>query len=145
MAQLDINFPDNLLGNLLSSSFEDIAKEALEEATPVMVESIKDSIRAAERGAGTGELVESIKGVKPKKTKTDAYIVNVGPSGKSKTFYYDSKNHKRTYPVSNALKGIWLNYGNAHQAPSPWLTPAINNAQAEILRIFQKKWEEMTR
>ena len=145
MAELDINFPDDLFSNLINSSFEDIAKEALEDVTSIMVESIKDSIRAAEHGSGTGELVESIKGVKPKKTKTDAWVVNVGPSGKSKSYYYDSKTHKRQYPVSNALKGIWLNYGNAHQAPSPWLTPAINNAQAEILLKMQKKWEEMTR
>jgi hypothetical protein len=145
MAGLEINFPDNLLSNLLNASFEDIAKEALTEVTPIMVESIKDSIRAAERGAGTGELVDSIKGVKPKRTKTDAWVVNVGPSGKSNNNYYYGKSHKRQYPVSNALKAIWLNYGNAHQAPSPWLTPAINNSQAEILRRMQKKWEEMTR
>lgn len=146
MAGLEFDIPMDYMAGLLSSSFDDIAKEALEEAEPMLKQSIQNSIRAAEKGTGTGELVNSIKGTKPKKTKTDAYIVNVGPSGQSKTFYTVGTGKKtRKYPVSNALKAIWLNYGNAHQAPRPWLTPAINNVSSAIMQRMQKIWEERTK
>lgn len=146
MAGLEFDIPMDYMAGLLSSSFDDIAKEALEEAEPMLKQSIQNSIRAAEKGTGTGELVNSIKGTKPKKTRTDAYIVNVGPSGQSKTFYTVGTGKKtRKYPVSNALKAIWLNYGNAHQAPRPWLTPAINNVSSAIMQRMQKIWEERTK
>lgn len=146
MASLNLDIPDDFMKDLLSASFDDIATNALEEVEPILKESIKNSIQAAERGQSTGELVNSIKGTKPKKTKTDAYIVNVGPSGQSKTFYNQKSGSKtRKYPVSNALKAIWLNYGNAHQAPRPWLTPAINNVQNVIMNKLQKIWEERTK
>lgn len=146
MAGLEFDIPMDYMAGLLNSSFDDIAKEALEEAEPMLKQSIQNSIRAAEKGTGTGELVNSIKGTKPKKTRTDAYIVNVGPSGQSKTFYTVGTGKKtRKYPVSNALKAIWLNYGNAHQAPRPWLTPAINNVSSAIMQRMQKIWEERTK
>ena len=146
MASLNLDIPDDFMKDLLSASFDDIATDALEEVEPILKESIQNCIRAAEKGSSTGELVNSIKGTKPKKTKTDAYIVNVGPSGQSKTFYNQkSGSHTRKYPVSNALKAIWLNYGNAHQAPRPWLTPAINNVQNVIQQKLQKIWEERTK
>lgn len=146
MAGLEFDIPMDYMAGLLNSSFDDIAKEALKEAEPMLKQSIQNSIRAAEKGTGTGELVNSIKGTKPKKTKTDAYIVNVGPSGQSKTFYTVGTGKKtRKYPVSNALKAIWLNYGNAHQAPRPWLTPAINNVSSAIMQRMQKIWEERTK
>ena len=148
MAGLEFDIPMDYMKDLLSNSFDDIAKEALEEAEPILKASIQNSIKAAERGKSTGELVNSIKGTKPKKTKTDAYIVNVGPSGQSKTFYTVGTGKKtRKYPVSNALKAIWLNYGNRDekQAPRPWLTPAINNASSIIMQKMQKIWEERTK
>lgn len=146
MASLNLDIPEDFLKEVLSASFDDIAIDALKEAEPILKESIQNSIRAAETGESTGELVNSIKGTKPKKTNTDAYIVNVGPSGKSSTFY-TQKSGKRTrkYPVSNALKAIWLNYGRAGQAPRPWLTPAINNCTNQIMQKMQKIWEERTK
>lgn len=142
MAGLGFEIPMDYLSALLEHDFDEIAPEMIEKVTPILEKSIKSSIRAAESGHDTGELINSIKVTKPKKAVTDAYIANVGPSGKSSNHYYDSATHKRSYPVSNALKAVWLNYGNSHQPPRPWLTPAVNNCQNEILEELQKLWEE---
>lgn len=142
MADLGFEIPEDYLEALLEHDFDEIAPEMIEKVTPILEESIKKSIRAVESGQGTGELVNSIKVTKPKKTTTDAYIANVGPSGKSSNHYYDSATHKRSYPVSNALKAVWLNYGRAGQPARPWLTPAVNGCKDKILSEIQKLWEE---
>lgn len=142
MANLNLEIPEDYLKDLLDNDFDEIAPEMLEKVAPILKEATQKAIKSAESGQGTGELVNSIKVTKPKKTNTDAYIVNVGPSGTSKTHYYDSATHTRKYPVSNALKAIWLNYGNAHQGARPWLTPAVNSSEPKILTELQKLWEE---
>lgn len=142
MADLGFEIPEDFLKDLLDHDFDEIAPEMLEKVAPVLKEATQKAIRSAESGHGTGELERSVKVTKPKKTATDAYIVNVGPSGVSKSHYYDSASHSRKYPVSNALKAIWLNYGNAHQAPRPWLTPAVNSCESKILSELQKLWED---
>ena len=142
MAGLGFEIPMDYLSALLDADFDTLAPEMIEAAVPILEDSIRKSIKNAESGKGTGELVKSIKVTKPKKTATDAYIANVGPSGKSSNHYYDSATHKRAYPVSNALKAIWLNYGNAHQPARPWLTPAVNSCKDKILDKMQKIWDE---
>ncbi len=75
---------------------------------------MKQSCRRVIEHSGESELVESIKSNKPKRTKTDAWIVNVGPRGYSKKKTYRSgKGKARKYRVSNALKLIWKEYGVA--------------------------------
>ena len=133
MAGFEVNFPTDFMGGILNSSFEDIAKEALEEAAPLMEKSIKQSLQNSIRDKSSGDLVKSVKVSRPKRTKTNAWIVNIGPSGT------DSKG------VRNALKAIILNYGKKGQAPRPWLTPAVNNCQTEINLKIQQKYEEKTR
>lgn len=142
MADLGFEIPEDFLSDLLNNDFDDMAPEMLKKVAPVLKEATQKAIKSAESGRGTGELVNSVKISPPKKTNTDAYIVNVGPSGNSKTHYYDSATHSRKYPVSNALKAVWLNYGNAHQSPRPWLTPAVNESESKILTELQKLWEE---
>lgn len=144
MANLGFEIPEEYLKELTENDFDKLAPEMIEKVTPILETAVKKAIRSAESGRGTGELVNSIKVTKPKKTNTDAYIANVGPSGKSKSHYYDSATHSRKYPVSNALKAIWLNYGNEHQPARPWLTPAVNNSQPKVLNELQKIWEERT-
>lgn len=142
MATLEMNFPDDMFGGLLDSEFSDIAEEALTETAPILEESIKKSIKGVISHSDNSELVNSVKTKGPKKTRTDGYIINIGPTGSSKTHYYakDGKGRttSRTYPVSNALKAVWLEYGNAHQSPKPWLTTATKNAESKILNKMQE-------
>jgi len=143
MAGLGFEIPDDYLKELTDNDFDKLAPEMLDEVLPILETSITRHLTSVIHG-GTGELASSISVTKPKKTKTDAWIANTYIKGQSKNHYLGGASHTRKYPVSNALKAIWLNYGNAHQAPRPWITPAVNSCQSEILDKLQKKWEEIT-
>ena len=79
MAAFDIDFPVDFMSELLDTDFEEIAKAALEETAPILENSMKQSCRRVIEHPGESELVDSIKSGKPKRTKTDAWIVNVSP------------------------------------------------------------------
>ncbi|MCM1213313.1 MAG: hypothetical protein NC331_11330 [Lachnospiraceae bacterium] len=141
MARLEIDLPEDLLSELLSADFGEIAAEALSEAAPILEQSLKTSCRRAIDHEGESEMVDSITCGKPKKTKTDAWILNVGPRGYSRKKYYRGS-HGRRYPVSNALKMIWKEYGIAgRQAPRPFITNARNNARGAVIRKMQEVYE----
>ena len=141
----DLNFsiPDDYLEDLLSHDFDELAYEMIKATQPILKGSIEKHLASVIR-SGTGELLKGVAGFTPRKTRTDAWIGGVYIKGESNNHYYGSTTHKRMYPVSNALKAIWLNYGNAHQAARPWLAPAVNACEAEIMDKMQKKWEEIT-
>lgn len=131
------------LDALFEMDFEEMAEEALQEAAPVLEASMKKAVQASIQHEGDSELVKSIKANKPKRAKNGAYIVNVTPKGYSKIKVYHAKKGKRTYPVSNALKAIWKEYGIAgRQPPSPFLAKATNDAENDVLCILQNKFDE---
>lgn len=143
MAAFDLDFPTDFMSELLNTDFEEIAKAALEETAPILEKSIKQSCKRVIEHPGESELVDSIVSSKPKKTKTDAWIVTVSPKGYSKTKVYSAGKKKRKYPVSNALKLIWKEYGIAgQQAPKPFLTNACNSVRDTIMSKMQEVYEE---
>lgn len=140
MANFEINFPDDFLSDLLDSDFEEVAKAALEETAPTLKTSLQSSIRSVVSHTGDSELVNSVKISKPKRTSTDAWIINVGPAGKSSNYYYSygtTKRVKRKYAVSNVLKAVWLEYGRVGQNAKPWLTSATENVRGTIMDKMQ--------
>lgn len=140
MAQLNIDFPEDFMSELLSTEFDEIAKEALSEAAPILEQSLKTSCKKVIDHEGESEMVESISCGKPKRAKTDAWIVNVGPRGYSRTKTFSRG--RRKYPVSNALKMIWKEYGIAgRQAAKPFITNACNNARAAVMQKMQEIYE----
>ncbi len=143
MALFDIEFPEDFLSDLLESDFDEIAAEALKEAAPLLEKSMKQSCARVIEHGGESELVNSIKSGKPKKTKTDAWIVNVAPKGYSSTKTYRSgKNKERKYRVSNALKLIWKEYGVAGRQPArPFLTSACNAVRDAVMAKMQQVYE----
>lgn len=131
MAQFDMNFPDDLFADLLDTQFEEIAVEALDKASPELNRSVQSSlIASASRGYSKGEMQASIKATKPKRTKTDAFIVVSRPTGRDKK------------GVRNMEKAAYLEYGTSKQAARPWLANATNNAQSTVLDIAQKVYSE---
>lgn len=133
------------LNDLFDMDFEEMAMEALQETAPILEKSVKNAVRASIQHEGDSELVKSMKANKPKRAKSGAYIVNVTPKGYSKYKKYKSKKGKgeRKYPVSNALKAIWKEYGIAgRQPPSPFLAKATNDAQNDVLNAIQRKFDE---
>lgn len=147
MARLEINFPDDFLPGLLDTDFEEIAKEALAEAAPLLEQSLKESCRMVIDHPGESELVDSIACGKPKKARTGAWIINVGPRGYSRRkFYRGTNNRRRRYPVSNALKMIWKEYGIAgRQAARPFIRRAVNDARGAVTRRMQEVYERKVR
>ena len=68
----------------------------------------------------------------------------MGPSGYSKTKEYIQKDGtgKRTtrkYPVSNAVKAIWKEYGIPGKEPArPFLTKAKNDVENDVMNRMQE-------
>lgn len=147
MADFDVTFPEDLMGKLLNTDCGEICLEALSEAAPILVDSMKKSARAAILHEGESEMVESVAFSKAKKTKDgSAYITTVGPRGYSDHTYYDKKSRKkRKYKVSNALKAIWKEYGIAgKQAPRPFLANATQNAAEKVINKLQEVYRKKT-
>lgn len=145
MALFDVEFPEDFLSDLLETDFDEIAEEALKEAAPILESSIRRSCRSVIEHSGESELVKSIKSNEPKKTKTDAWIVNVGPRGYSRTKTYRSGKGEKKKPVSNALKLIWKEYGVAGRQPArPFLTKACNAVREAVMEKMQNVYERKT-
>ncbi len=140
---IGFDFPEDFLEKFLSTTADDYCEKALTETVPILEESTVKAIKGAVKSNKTGDLAGSVKASKPKKGKNGAWIVNVNPKGTSNHHYYDSETHKRKYPVSNALKAVWLEYGNAHQSPSPWLAKSVNSCKAQIEDRLQEIYTEM--
>ena len=143
----EVNFPDDFLAELLDADFDKIAAEALQDSAPVMEKALKESCRRAVEHEGDSELVESIRAAKPKKSKNGAWILNVGPRGYSKTkvYYKTLKRGRHSYPVSNALKAIWKEYGiYGQQPPRPFITSAINSVRNDVLEKIQEAYNRRT-
>ena len=143
MARFDVYHDEMDIDKLFNLDFDEISEEALREAAPVLEKSMKAAAKVSVEHSGDSELVKSIKADKPKKAKNGAWIVNVSPKGYSKVKVYHAKESGRTYPVSNALKAIWKEYGIAGRQPArPFLAKATNDAQNEVLNIIQRKFDE---
>lgn len=141
MAAFDIEFPDDFLSELLDTDFDEIAEEALRDTAPLLEKSMKKEARRGVMHEGESEMVDSIAVSKPKKTKTDAWIVNVGPRGYSETKWYKKGKKGRKHKISNALKAIWKEYGiPGQQAPRPFIQSAVNAVKQEIENRLQEAY-----
>lgn len=142
MAAFEVDFPDDFIQDLLQSDFDEIAEEALKEASPVLVKSLQQSCRRVIVHPGDSDLVKSFKSSKPKKSVNGAWIANVNPKGKSKTSYYAKSNGKKTqrkYAVSNALKALWKEYGVAGRQPAmPFIQNGTKNAENGVMEKMQQ-------
>lgn len=142
MALFDVEFPEDFLSGLLESDFDEIAESALIEAAPILEASMKASCAAVIEHEGDSELVNSIKSSNPKKTKTDAWILNVAPKGYSKVKVYHHKKKERKYSVSNALKLIWKEYGiPGRQPPRPFIAKACNDVRERVMNKMQEVYD----
>lgn len=121
------------------------AEDVLKESSQIVETKMKANARAAIKHDGDSELVNSIKASKPK-LANGAYLVNVGPRGYSKVKVYKNKKSGRTYPVSNALKAIWKEYGiPGKQEKQPFISPTVTQTQNQVFDLMQKKFEEKAR
>lgn len=132
---MEIEFPDDYMSTLFDTSFDTIAKEALEAASPILSQSVKAALSKSinSRGKYTkGVMVPAVKATSAKKAKTDAWIVVARPVGR------DAKG------VRNSLKAGVMEYGASHEAPRPWLTTATKNAESQATETMQQVFNRMT-
>ncbi len=145
MAGLKLEIPEDYMRELLDAPFDKVAKRVITETAPELEGAVKKCMRRSVQHTGESEMVNSVRKSAPKKTKTDAWICNVYPSGNSSSYYLRGSGKKaRKYPVSNALKAIWMEYGRTGQTARPWLAPAVTSCKDKILTRCQKIWEEVT-
>lgn len=152
MAEMELNFGDDFLKDLLETDSEKLCEEMLNASVPILEESVKRELKSRIKHEGDSELVNSIKANRAKKTKDgSAFIVNVTPKGYSQTKEYIDKRTKRKekkprkYKVPNALKAIWKEYGiPGKQAPTPFLGRATRNVEKEVTAKMQEVYERKT-
>lgn len=146
MAEFDVDFPDDFLGGLLETDSEQIIKEALDSAAPMVESTMKDILRKDGHEL-SGELIGSIKATKAKRAKNGAWIVNVRPTGYStNNTYYSASSSRRKYKISNALKAIWIEYGISGQQPArPFLTRTVNETRECVMKRMQEIYNQKVR
>ena len=143
MAQMEIDFPEDMLNGLLDVDAEDLCKQMIDSAAPIMEESMKKEMRSVIQHSGDSELVDSVKTSKAKRAKNGAIIAFTSPKGNSKNYYYRNGKKGRKIPVSNVLKAIWLNYGRVGQPARPFLTKAVNNAHQKVMEKMQQTYDQL--
>lgn len=130
MAQFSMNGIEDLMKELEDlADIEETAKKMVDEATPVLEETVRSEIKsAANRGYATGELANSVKKTKAKTNQYGVYAA-VLVSG---------TDHKG---VRNAEKLAYLEYGTSTQQAHPVMAKAVNKAEQECLSKMQQVFE----
>ena len=137
----EFDMTESILDKFLDTSFEKLAPELLKDVAPLLEDATKKTLTSVIQHEGDSELVNSVKKTNPKHCKNGAYIVNIVPKGYSQHTF---NRGKRKYPVSNALKAIWLEYGvSGRQAPRPWIDRATSMYQSQIEERMQQKYNEL--
>ena len=111
---------------------DDIATKVIDTASPILVETVKEMVKATTSSDSFGDLAESIQA-------TDAKINGYGcfaavrPTGK------DRKG------VRNGEKMAYREYGTSKQPAKPILKKAVRKSEKKCLEIMQKTFEEVTK
>lgn len=141
MAKLEVNLPDGFLSGLIGTDFDELAEEALKASAPLLEESMKASCRRVLEHGEESELVSSIRSDKPRRTRTGAWIVRIGPEGYSHTKAFRGVRKARRQRVANALKMMAKEYGVAGRQPArPFLTRACNDVREAVTKRMQEAY-----
>ncbi len=132
MADFQLDFDDSIFKGLDKlSDTEKISAKMLQEASPIVVESMKSELKLHKQ---TSELVNSVKPTKPKRNKSGDNVVVVRPTGKSTTTIAKSgKAYTRKKAVRNMEKLASLEFGNSHgQKPTPIIEKVIKGTEKAV-------------
>lgn len=149
MPKLEIDFPDDFLGDLLDSEFQDIAERALKESAPLLKSEVQNACQSVIKDKSRNDLVSSIAEWKSgvKKAKTGAYMLGVSFTGKpsEKSTWTSTRSNGKTRKRNTTNNDIawWLEHGNAHQPAKPFIDRASRNASERVVQECQKIFNEM--
>ena len=139
MSSFDFDFPDEVVKMIEEISKDDsLAIECLESVRDITRESVATELHKHD---DTGEMANSVQCKEPTQNADgDGYHIFAHPTGYSKKNYKRKTKRKGTKveKVSNGLKAVWLEYGNSHQAPKPWLAKAKNNCEDKVIETMQE-------
>lgn len=139
MGSLDFDFPDDVCKLLEDIANDDgLVIECLESVRDITRDSVEKELH---RFDATGEMANSVKCTPPTQNKDgNGYHIFARPTGYSEHTYNrtNKKGDETKYKVGNGLKAVWLQYGNSHQSPRPWLESAKANCEDETIDRMQE-------
>ena len=128
MARFQVDGFEELNKKLNSiADYDGIAPELINNSLEPLENELKSQLKKHQK---SGSLVKSVKKKKAKKNKYGWYG-QVLPTGTDEN------------GVRNMEKLAYMEYGTSHQAATPVITPAINNAIAEVEDNMQEKYNEI--
>lgn len=108
------------------SRVDEIAKKAVNAATPTAVNAVKSAVGASEYGPrATGSISKSIQGTSAKINQFGVFSV-AKPTGR------DAKGR------ANAYKATILENGNSKIAARPWRAKAVSAAEGSCVKIMEQ-------
>jgi len=137
MAKLTFEIPDGLQKQLAKlSNIDEIAPKMIDEATPIFVQALKNSLA---NHKNTGDLQKSVKKYKAKKTKNGGWFGSIQFSGYS-TNYITEKGTllTRKEKTANAQKAMVLEYGRSDTAPQPFIEPTRIKSEKDLADKMQE-------
>lgn len=144
MADFQLDFDDSIFKGLDKlSDTEKISAKMLQEASPIVVESMKSELKLHKQ---TSELVNSIKPTKPRRNKNGDNVVVVRPTGKSTTtIAQNGKAYTRKKAVRNMEKLASLEFGNLHgQKPTPIIEKVIKGTEKAVFDKMNEVYNKET-
>lgn len=134
------------------ANVDNYAPAMLNEAAPILQESVKRELSGVMSGESTGDLLKSVKYKKASKTKFGGYYLQVRPTGTSTRagggYLRKGKRAGRKKvaggirdPIRNMEKAVYLEYGTSQQTPRPWVTRALKNAEPAVLQKMKEVFE----
>ena len=148
MAEWQVEIPNDFLKELLQTDSEQLCMDMLNEAAPLLEESMKKEVSSAIRhkDRSTGELIDSISARKATKCVNGAFLVFVGPKGYSRNYYVARNGHNvkthRKYKMSNAFKLMIIEYGLHNQPAIPTIQRATNAVESKALQLMQDFYDK---
>ena len=131
MANFHMDGMDDLISELnKASKLDDIAPRMIEEALPILEESLKETVKQeVNRGYATGELVKSIKKSRSMRNQY-GYFGIVRPTGKDKK------------GVRNMEKLAYLHYGTSKQTARPVVNKAVFHVEKKVIEKMQEVYNK---
>lgn len=139
-AKVDVDFDDFLKMLDKLEAPEEIAKKAVGKAEKALLKSTKSAVKSSLINKSSDGLVNSFAPTGAKENQWGVYSV-VRPVGSD------------SHGVDYSQKALWLEYGryrtgnagrkansieeNQVQAARPWRQAAVNNAEAEVIKIIE--------
>ncbi len=135
MARFDFTLPEDFQNMLEehAANIDETAAEMLEAAAPIVVDELKKRVKIR-----SGKLQKSIKATKPKKTKDGAWISTVVFKGTEKRKLKNGD----VKEVPNAIKAAVAEYGSSDQPATPFIRPAIEATEADVIEKMQSVFNE---